>query len=195
VNLAGKHGRATLRDGELRVISGENPLEIFGTEPYVLRAVEVPGGAAERRRLRFIRSFDRRLRIISFDDQVGAHGSPAAIQGILSFISPERLGLAAGIARGCPRHSPHGPGALRRAHAENAPPSAARLTPAVRAPAVESSLVSRALLSGTADRILFGRYASLVGAPNCAPSLRSVAGPPPRARFAKRPTRTLSRSL
>src|SRR6266404_4016348 len=30
--------------------------------------------------------------------------------------------------------------------------------------------------AGTSEGILFGRYARLVGAPNCAPSLRSVAG-------------------
>src|SRR6266478_7155790 len=31
-------------------------------------------------------------------------------------------------------------------------------------------------VAGTSEGILFGRYARLVGAPNCAPSLRSVAG-------------------
>ncbi|MFL5508125.1 MAG: alkaline phosphatase family protein, partial [Gemmatimonadaceae bacterium] len=40
ISLASKRGRATLRDGELEIVSGENPLELFGTEPYVLRAIE-----------------------------------------------------------------------------------------------------------------------------------------------------------
>ncbi len=31
-------------------------------------------------------------------------------------------------------------------------------------------------VAGTSEGILFGRYARLVGAPNCAPSLRSLAG-------------------
>ena len=32
------------------------------------------------------------------------------------------------------------------------------------------------IISGASEEILSGRYARLVGAPNCAPSLRSVAG-------------------
>src|SRR6185312_15200772 len=40
IDLASKRGRAVLRDGEVEIISGENPLEVFGTEPYVLRAIE-----------------------------------------------------------------------------------------------------------------------------------------------------------
>src|SRR6185436_18245005 len=40
IDLATKHGRAILRDGEVVDVSGENPLDVFGTEPYVVRAIE-----------------------------------------------------------------------------------------------------------------------------------------------------------
>src|SRR5688572_19482646 len=40
VTLASRRGRAHLCDGQVEIVSGENPLEIFGTEPYVLRSVE-----------------------------------------------------------------------------------------------------------------------------------------------------------
>ena len=48
-------------------------------------------------------------------------------------------------------------------------PGSASLPVRVRVPAARS-------VAGTAKGILFGRYARLVGAPNYAPSLRSVAG-------------------
>src|SRR5687767_5587088 len=40
ISLASKFGRGLLRDGRIEVISGENPLAIYGNEAYVLRAVE-----------------------------------------------------------------------------------------------------------------------------------------------------------
>jgi hypothetical protein len=135
VNLAGKHGRATLRDGQLRVISGENPLEIFGTEPYVLRAVESLVTQPNAGDCVLFGTFDG-YDIVSFDDQVGAHGSAGGDQVYPFIISPERLGLASESledARDIHR------AVLARyaaANAENAPPSAARLTPAVPRSAV-----------------------------------------------------------
>jgi len=78
----------------LRVISGENPLEIFRHRAVCAASGGVPGGAAERRRLRLFGSFDG-YDIISFDDQVGAHGSAGGDQVYPFIISAERLGLAA----------------------------------------------------------------------------------------------------
>jgi len=135
VNLAGKHGRATLRDGELRVISGENPLEIFGTEPYVLRAVESLVTQPNAGDCVLFGSFDG-YDIISFDDQVGAHGSAGGDQVYPFIISPDRLGLAAESLEDARDIHRTVLARYAAANAENAPPSAARLTPAVPRAAV-----------------------------------------------------------
>ena len=135
VNLAGKHGRAILRDGQVEIVSGENPLEIFGTEPYVLRAVESLVNQPNAGDVVLFGSFDG-YDIISFDDQVGAHGSAGGDQVYPFIISPERLGLAGESledARDIHRT------VLSRYAAANlpdAPASAARLTPAVPRAAV-----------------------------------------------------------
>jgi len=74
VALASRRGRATLRDGQVENITGENPLEIFGTEPYVLRAVESLVKQPNAGDCVLFGEYDG-YDIISFDDQVGAHGS------------------------------------------------------------------------------------------------------------------------
>jgi len=135
VNLAGKHGRATLRDGELRVISGENPLEIFGTEPYVLRAVESLVAQPNAGDCVLFGSFDG-YDIISFDDQVGAHGSAGGDQVYPFIISPDRLGLAVESLEDARDIHRTVLARYAAANAENAPPSAARLTPVVPRAAV-----------------------------------------------------------
>src|SRR5438874_2488264 len=71
VDLASKRGRAILRDGELEVIDGENPLEVFGTEPYVLRAIESLVRQPNAGDCVLFGSYDG-YDIVSFDDQVGA---------------------------------------------------------------------------------------------------------------------------
>ena len=128
VNLAGKHGRATLRDGQVRVISGENPLEIFGTEPYVVRAVESLVTQPNAGDCVLFGSFDG-YDIISFDDQVGAHGSAGGDQVYPFIISPERLGLAAESLENARDIHRTVLARYAAANAENAPPSAARMTP------------------------------------------------------------------
>ena len=128
VNLAGKHGRASLRDGQVEVISGENPLEIFGTELYVLRAVESLVKQPNAGDCVLFGAFDG-YDIISFDDQVGAHGSAGGDQVYPFIISPERLGLAAEILEDARDIHRTVLARYAAANAENAPPSAARLTP------------------------------------------------------------------
>jgi len=130
VNLAGKHGRATLRDGQVQVISGENPLEIFGTEPYVLRAVESLVKQPNAGDCVLFGAFDG-YDIISFDDQVGAHGSAGGDQVYPFIISPERLGLGAESLEDARDIHRTVLARYAAANAENAPPSAARLTPVV----------------------------------------------------------------
>jgi len=128
VNLVGKHGRATLRDGQVRVISGENPLEIFGTEPYVLRAVESLVTQPNAGDCVLFGAFDG-YDIVSFDDQVGAHGSAGGDQVYPFIISPERLGLAVESLEDARDIHRTVLARYAAANAENAPPSAARLTP------------------------------------------------------------------
>jgi hypothetical protein len=94
VALASRRGRGFLRDGQVRSISGENPLEIFGSEPYVLRAVESLVRQPNAGDCVLFGTYDG-YDIISFDDQVGAHGSAGGDQVYPFIISPERLGLAA----------------------------------------------------------------------------------------------------
>ena len=128
VTLASRRGRATLRDGQVENITGENPLEIFGTEPYVLRAVESLVKQANAGDCVLFGEYDG-YDIISFDDQVGAHGSAGGDQVYPFIISPSRLGLAGETlenARDIHRT------VLARYAAANAPdasPAAARLTP------------------------------------------------------------------
>jgi hypothetical protein len=128
VNLAGKHGRASLRDGQIEVISGENPLEIFGTEPYVLRGVESLVKQPNAGDCVLFGAFDG-YDIISFDDQVGAHGSAGGDQVYPFIISPERLGLGGESLEDARDIHRTVLARYAAANAENAPPSAARLTP------------------------------------------------------------------
>ncbi|HMH85074.1 MAG TPA: alkaline phosphatase family protein [Gemmatimonadaceae bacterium] len=128
VNLAGKHGRASLRDGQVEVISGENPLEIFGTELYVLRAVESLVKQPNAGDCVLFGAFDG-YDIISFDDQVGAHGSAGGDQVYPFIISPERLGLGGESLEDARDIHRTVLARYAAANAENAPPSAARLTP------------------------------------------------------------------
>jgi hypothetical protein len=130
VTLASRRGRAHLRNGEVEIISGENPLELFGTEPYVLRAVESLVRQPNAGDCVLFGTYDG-YDIISFDDQVGAHGSAGGDQMYPFIISPQKLGLeseALEDARDIHRT------VLARyaaANAPGAPAEAARFTPAV----------------------------------------------------------------
>jgi hypothetical protein len=135
VTLASRRGKAHLRDGEVSLISGENPLEIFGTEQYVLRAVESLVRQSNAGDCVLFGDYDG-YDIISFDDQVGAHGSAGGDQVYPFIISPDKLGLeseALEDARDIHRT------VLSRyaaANAENAPAEAARFTPVASSGAV-----------------------------------------------------------
>jgi len=128
VALASRSGRAILREAQVENISGENPLEIFGTEPYVLRAVESLVGQPNAGDCVLFGAYDG-YDIISFDDQVGAHGSAGGDQVYPFIISPERLGLAAETLEDARDIHRTVLARYAAANAENAPPEAARLTP------------------------------------------------------------------
>ena len=129
VSLAGKHGRAVLREGEIEILSGENPLEVFGTEPYVLRAVESLVRQPNAGDCVLFGTFDG-YDIVSFDDQVGAHGSAGGDQVYPFIIAPERLGLGNEILEDARDIHRTILSRYAAANAPDAPPSAARLTPA-----------------------------------------------------------------
>jgi hypothetical protein len=128
VNLAGKRGRAVLRDGQVAVVSGENPLEIFGTEPYVLRAVESLVNQPNAGDCVLFGAYDG-YDIVSFDDQVGAHGAAGGDQVYPFIIAPERLGLANESLEDARDIHRTVLARYAAANVENAPASAAELTP------------------------------------------------------------------
>ncbi|MDP9202632.1 MAG: alkaline phosphatase family protein [Gemmatimonadota bacterium] len=128
VTLASRHGRAHLRDGEVDIISGENPLEIFGTEPYVLRAVESLVRQPNAGDCVLFGAYDG-YDIISFDDQVGAHGSAGGDQVYPFIISPDKLGLGSEALEDARDIHRTVLARYAAANAEGAPPEAARFTP------------------------------------------------------------------
>jgi hypothetical protein len=128
IDLATKRGRAVLRDGELEVLAGENPLEVFGTEPYVLRAIESLVQQPNAGDCVLFGAYDG-YDIVSFDDQVGAHGSAGGDQVYPFLISPERLELGGEVLEDARDIHRTILARYAAANAENAPPSAARLTP------------------------------------------------------------------
>jgi hypothetical protein len=129
VALASKRGRATLRDGQIDNITGENPLEIYGTEPYVLRAVESLVKQPNAGDCVLFGEYDG-YDIVSFDDQVGAHGSAGGDQVYPFLISPERLGLGAENLENARDIHRTILARYAAANAANAQPGASTLTPA-----------------------------------------------------------------
>jgi hypothetical protein len=128
VTLASKYGTARLREGETEIISGENPLEVFGTEPYVLRAVESLVRQPNAGDCVLFGAYDG-YDIVSFDDQVGAHGSAGGDQVYPFIISPEKLGLAGEALEDARDIHRTVLARYAAANAENAPPEAMRITP------------------------------------------------------------------
>ncbi|HEU4748811.1 MAG TPA: alkaline phosphatase family protein [Gemmatimonadaceae bacterium] len=128
ISLASKYGRGALRDGRIEVISGENPLTVFGTEPYVLRAVESLVSQPNAGDCVLFGAFDGHD-IVSFDDQVGAHGSAGGDQVYPFIISPRSLSLAGEALEDARDIHRTVLARYAAANAPNAPPEAARLTP------------------------------------------------------------------
>jgi hypothetical protein len=94
VHAEGSGGRATIRDGHLLVIEGTNPLDSYGTESYQLRAIESLLRQPNCGDVVLFGAFDG-YDIVSFDDQVGAHGSAGGDQVYPFLITPAGL-IAAG---------------------------------------------------------------------------------------------------
>src|SRR5687767_770373 len=93
VHLESRAGKASIVGGELTVLSGANPLDVYGTEPYIVRAIHdlvVQPNAGDLVLFGAYDGYD----IVSFDDQVGAHGSAGGDQVYPFLITPSDLEIA-----------------------------------------------------------------------------------------------------
>ncbi len=96
VHVEGKAGKAIIADGVLTITEGANPVEVYGTQRYVLKAIEslvMQPNAGDCVLFGAYDGYD----IISFDDQVGAHGSAGGDQVYPFLISPSRLQAASAV--------------------------------------------------------------------------------------------------
>ena len=100
VHVEGKTGKAILGHGTVRVIEGHNPMEVYGIERYVVNAVESLVLQPNAGDCVLFGAYDG-TEIISFDDQVGAHGSAGGDQVYPFIISPSWLGVETGNSGGC----------------------------------------------------------------------------------------------
>lgn len=92
VHLESARGRALLHDGTLEVLDDRNPLEPYGSEPPLLRALERLVRQPNAGDLVLFGAYDG-YDIVSFDDQVGAHGSAGGNQLYPFLMAPRHLGL------------------------------------------------------------------------------------------------------
>lgn len=94
VHLESREGEARIVGECVEVTAGENPLAVYGTEPYVVRAVHDLVMQPNAGDIVLFGAYDGRD-IISFDDQVGAHGSAGGDQMYPFLITPPELDVAA----------------------------------------------------------------------------------------------------
>jgi len=89
-------GYSMIRDGAIYDVRGSNPLEPYGTEPVLARAVERLVRQSNAGDLVLFGAYDG-YEIVCFDDQVGAHGSAGGSQLNPFLIAPRSLGLESAI--------------------------------------------------------------------------------------------------
>jgi len=90
VHVEGRHGRATLRNGQPSEADGTNPLAVYGADLRTARAVESLVRQPNGGDLVLFGAYDGR-EIVSFDDQVGAHGCVGGDQAFPFLITPPAL--------------------------------------------------------------------------------------------------------
>jgi hypothetical protein len=90
VHAESSKGKARIQSEQVTVVSGENPLEVYGTESYQLRAIESLVAQSNCGDCVLFGAFDG-YEIVSFDDQVGAHGSAGGDQVYPFLITPAGL--------------------------------------------------------------------------------------------------------
>ena len=96
VHVESRAGKALIREGTLRILEHQNPMEPFGTQTYILRAVENLVNQPNAGDCVLFGAYDG-YEIISFDDQVGAHGSAGGDQVYPFLITPSWLGASAAV--------------------------------------------------------------------------------------------------
>jgi hypothetical protein len=94
VHVETSSGRALIVGEELEVLEGTNPMERYGTEPCVLRAVFSLVRQANAGDIVIFGAYDG-YDIISFDDQVGAHGSAGGDQVWPFLVTPPPVDVSA----------------------------------------------------------------------------------------------------
>jgi hypothetical protein len=92
VHLESDAGSAVIVGGELAVVNGNNPLEPYGTARNVVRAVEHLVQQSNAGDVVIFGAYDG-YEIVSFDDQIGAHGSAGGNQVHPFIIAPSEMGL------------------------------------------------------------------------------------------------------
>jgi hypothetical protein len=93
VHAESRAGRALLVDGTATVLAGTNPVAPYGTAPYVLRSIEELVRQPNSGDVVIFGAYDG-YDIVSFDDQVGAHGSAGGDQVYPFIITPAALNMA-----------------------------------------------------------------------------------------------------
>jgi len=90
VHVESKRGKALIRDAALTLVEGENPMTVYGSAPHELRAVESLVLQSNAGDCVLFGAYDG-SDIVSFDDQVGAHGSAGGDQTYPFLITPSWL--------------------------------------------------------------------------------------------------------
>jgi hypothetical protein len=90
VHVESRDGKAIISNASLRVIDGNNPMVPYGSATHELRAVESLVMQANAGDIVLFGAYDG-ADIISFDDQVGAHGSAGGDQTYPFLITPSWL--------------------------------------------------------------------------------------------------------
>ena len=92
VHLQSRSGRARIVDGTVIVLDGANPLAPYGTDALTVEAVEALVRQPNAGDLVLFGAYDG-YEIVSFDDQIGAHGSAGGDQVWPFLIAPPALGV------------------------------------------------------------------------------------------------------
>jgi hypothetical protein len=92
VHLESKLGRGRVADGRIEVIEGQHPLDAYGTDARLLRALEHLITQPNCGDITIFGAYDG-YEIVSFDDQIGAHGGAGGNQLHPFLIGPPHLEL------------------------------------------------------------------------------------------------------
>jgi hypothetical protein len=92
VHVESASGRAIIAGGVVEVLEGENPLEPYGTGELTARALEHLASQPNTGDVTIFGAYDG-YEIVSFDDQIGAHGAAGGNQLYPFLIGPAELEL------------------------------------------------------------------------------------------------------